>query len=352
MFWHVEGKKCCKECFAHETLRDFIANESEETGACQYCGALDAELIEVVSLSGSIENMMEMYSRSEFGGEPLIDLVQGDWEIFSEPLFNSDGAAQLLQDMLLASWDDDSGNPLPDGRESFSRNVGINLVENWDEFLYGERDAPDFSEIVLEDLAPYEATITEGTVLYRARIGWQDENENDERQPWRADAIGPNRKGPPARANFPGDVVLYCADSERTAVAEIRPALGHLVSVCQIKITHDFQILDLSQPANIPDPFTSDLLAYKLEMAGLIRTFAFTLSEPLERNDNPDDYFPSQRLAKFIRDNGFKGIRYPSALYENGTNLVVFDDSVYETGDSKLVKVENVSVKFTDWNWG
>jgi len=88
-------------------------------------------------------------------------------------------------------------------------------------------------------------------------------------------------------------------------------------------------------------------------MTHLVNSFAFTLSEPLERNDNPTDYLPSQKLSKFIRDHGFKGIRYPSALDSlKGTNLVIFDHSVYEIGDSKLVKIEDVSVKFDEWRWG
>ena len=146
---------------------------------------------------------------------------------------------------------------------------------------------------------------------------------------------------------------MYCADHERTAVAEVRPALGHLVSVCQIKVIRDFEILDLSQPAKMPNPFTSEYLAHELQMTGLVNTFAFALSEPLERNDKPEDYLPSQKLAKSVRDNDFKGIRYPSALDSfKGTNLVIFDHSVYEIGDSKLVKVTDVSVKFDDWESG
>ena len=88
-------------------------------------------------------------------------------------------------------------------------------------------------------------------------------------------------------------------------------------------------------------------------MMGLVNTFAFALSEPLERNDNPEDYVPSQKLAKFIRDNGFKGIRYPSALDSfKGTNLVIFEHSVYDIGASKLVKVTDATVTFHEWRWG
>jgi hypothetical protein len=102
----------------------------------------------------------------------------------------------------------------------------------------------------------------------------------------------------------------------------------------------------------MPNPFTSEYLAHELDIMGLVNTFAFALSEPLERTDNPEDYLPSQKLAKFIRDNEFKGIRYPSALDSfKGTNVVIFDHSLYEIGKSKIVKVTDVSVKFEDWQW-
>jgi hypothetical protein len=124
--------------------------------------------------------------------------------------------------------------------------------------------------------------------------------------------------------------------------------------VCVLKVTRDFEILDLSKPARAPNPFISEHLAHDLDMTGLVNSFAFILSEPLERNDDPfQDYLPSQKLSKFIRHNGLKGIRYPSALDSlKGTNLVIFDHSVYEIGDSKLVKIGDVSVKFDEWRWG
>ena len=161
---------------------------------------------------------MTMYSRSEFGGTSLIDCVQGDWQVFDESLFERDGASRLLEDILLGGWDDNSGEPLPDARESYERKTALNLTENWNEFLYEDKQQPDFSEIVLEDLSPYEVIVKQGTVLYRARIGWDGEDGDGKRQQWQGKDIGPNSEGPPARANSEGDVVLYCADHERTAL--------------------------------------------------------------------------------------------------------------------------------------
>jgi hypothetical protein len=341
------------DCFAHEWLREYISSEGSKLGTCQYCGKRRSKLIDVAKLAGPFESLMAMYSWSEFGDDSILDLVQGDWEVFNDSFYDRGGAFKLFEDLWLASWDDDSGQGMPDANASYARKTALNLVDNWEEFLNEDKEEPDFTDIVLEDIAPYEASVKEGAVFYRARVGWRGEDQEGRRQPWQGKDIGPNLEGLAGRANFQGDVMLYCADHERTAVAEIRPARGHLVSLCRLNVIHDFTILDLSQPAKIPNPFTSEYLVHELDMAGLVNKFAFTLSEPLERNDNPLDYLPSQKLSKFIRDNGFKGIRYPSALDSpNGTNLVIFDHSVYEIGDSKLVKVSEATVKFDEWRWG
>ena len=135
MLWHVEGKKCCINCFAHKWLRDYVSEATSEIGPCHYCGKRRSKLIEVAQLAGPFENLMTMYARSEFGGEFLIDLIQDNWKIFDESFFDQGGASKLLEDILLASWDDDSGEPLPDATESYERQRGLNLVENWEKFL-------------------------------------------------------------------------------------------------------------------------------------------------------------------------------------------------------------------------
>lgn len=41
----------------------------------------------------------------------------------------------------------------------------------------------------------------------------------------------PATKASAGRANRKGQVVLYCADQEETAIAEVRPARGNVVSL-------------------------------------------------------------------------------------------------------------------------
>lgn len=45
-------------------------------------------------------------------GTAIIDLVQEDWEVFSERLIETNGAGRLLEAIIHSGGDDDSGEPL------------------------------------------------------------------------------------------------------------------------------------------------------------------------------------------------------------------------------------------------
>ena len=52
------------------------------------------------------------------------------------------------------------------------------------------------------------------------------------------------------------------------------------------------------------------------------------MSRPLERDDDKTHYLPCQKLAEFIKQNRYDGIRYPSAVCPGGTNIVLFEPNV------------------------
>src|ERR1039458_5853066 len=80
----------------------------------------------------------------------------------------------------------------------------------------------------------------------------------------------------------------------------------------------------------------------------LLRAFAEEMSRPLERDDDPHHYLPSQRLADYIRNAHYDSIRYPSALSPEGTNVVFFDPGVVDVGQSKLVRIVETSLKYEE----
>jgi RES domain-containing protein len=312
------------------------------------------------------KNMLSFYRPAEGppleGGEPIIWLIQDDWDVFSERVFDADGvAARLLEAIMSSGWDDDSGEPPLGASDPYvARHRGWSydtLEENWLQFCEDVRVDPtrplrfrggDFDEFFIhEDLAGNRTVqVPRDTVLYRARLGFVHGDETD--APYAGEDIGapPPEKAGPGRVNPRGEVVLYCADQEETAVAEVRPARGEYVSVAELHATRDLQILDLATEPEYPNPFTSDTPSYWAEFAGLLAAFAEDLSKPLRSRDDPSDYIPSQKLAAAIRSAHVDGIRYPSAMAPDGTNLVLFDPSVARFGASRLVEIVETKVEY------
>lgn len=170
---------------------------------------------------------------------------------------------------------------------------------------------------------------------------------NKNRCPWSGAAIGAPPKCKPGRVNRKGQRVLYCADQEATAISEIRPWRGAYVSVCRAKTSKVLHIVDLSKPIAWPNPFLDHDLRYKLDVAGILKTFAEQLSHPLARDDDEKhDYVPCQYLSDRIRGARFDGIRYLSALGREGTNVALFEPTSAEILDSSLAVVTDLNVEY------
>lgn len=296
-------------------------------------------------------------------GTPIIDLVQQDWEVFSERLFESDNAGRLLEVIMHSCWDDDSGEPLLGASDHYvarHRHWSHDTLENiWQQFAdkvkldpscpLEFRDAQFDGSFLPEELKERRTVqASKGTIFYRARLGFERTSEGD--KPYTGSSIGappPERAGP-GRANVKGRVVLYCTDQEATAVAEVRPARGEYVSVAEARVARNLEIFDLVTEPDWPNPFTDDAVNYWAEFAGLLAAFAEQLSKPLRSRDDPTDYIPSQKLAEFIETAEVDGIRYPSAMATGGTNVVLFDPSVVHISTSRLVEIDESKVDYRD----
>lgn len=286
-------------------------------------------------------------------GETLLSLVQGHWAVFDDSL-DEDQQASLLEEIANADWDDDDGMPMVDAQGLYMTNASDLFRQTqgdvWDEFCDAVRTDPDvpipFDDFIAEELAESEESLQAGTKSYRCRLGFH--LEDYEKSPWNGVDIGP----PPAnsalagRANADGQVVLYVADDEKTAVSEVRPALGLYVSVAELKLKRDCRILDLTKELPELNPFERDNLGWFLGIRDLLTRLGDEMARPLERNDDKTLYMPCQRLADYIRQNAYDGIRYPSALNPGGTNVVFFDPAVAEVIESNLVKVTVVNFDY------
>lgn len=356
---------CCPSCFQDPTVIEFIVSNSEATGVCDVCAAGDQPLILSTSLADLFEPLLLNYSYlgpdtlhdyedPADVGEFLIDLVQ-EWDIFTDELFCSGAAGDLLEEIATANWDDDSGEPpfaqyvLYTERPSKWHST---MASDWDDFSYQVKSNPRASvplpEVFNEDVWRFSGVVPIDSVLYRARLGYTEERA-EEKLPFPEMGAPPPEEARAGRANSEGESVLYCAETERTAIAEVRPAAGLVISVCSPCPRRDLRVLDLVSTHTI-NPFACEPgeLRYWSELLKLLYAFGGQLSTPLERVDRVIDYRPSQKLASRLHEAHFDGIRYPSAMDVGGVNLVFFDPLVCEILEPKLVKIEKTSVQFSD----
>jgi RES domain-containing protein len=349
---------CCPNCFSHQFIKQKIAELSNQTGQCPLCEAENVPLIEAAELGGYFNNLLSMYVVADDfeSGESLISLIQWHWQVFDDDVLDEDVQADLLEDIANSDWDDDDGEGPLDAHELYQPlggNFHTTHRDRWEEFCGNVRDNPDeglpFEEFLAEDFAQLSVTLPVGTRLHRARPGFKP-GEYGERQPYERDEIGapPTEKAKAGRINNEGQRVLYCADQEATAVAEVRPARGFYVSVTSVTLNRETRVLDLAQGTDEINPFITDSLRWDVEIQSLLEAFADEMSRPLERDDDPAHYRPCQRLADYIREARYDGIRYPSALHPKGTNVVFFDPSIADIGESKLVKITETDLKYED----
>ena len=255
---------CCTSCFAHPWPKELIRSESTESGQCDYCGSRGRRLLPIRRLADAFENLTGMYGDSA-DGVSLIDAVQDEWLVFSDKLHGSGQSRQLLEDILNSNWDDD-GEPPVEAWDLVRKRAVLEDMETWEQFCFDVREDPNaepaFGEVFEEDLRNVAEMFPAGSVLARARPGWAS-GPGGHREPFRGAEIGappPDRAGP-ARANRTGRAVLYSAEEERTAIAEVRPARGYWVTTCRIRLRREARILDLIDGIPIPNPFTNESLA-------------------------------------------------------------------------------------------
>jgi len=309
-------------------------------------------------LESGVNDMLFKESNPLDHGSPLVDLIQEDWDVLSEAVIGNDRASALIEDILNSDWDDDSGESPVDAYDLWTRNDSLwheSLSDKWADFrarVLAHPDLePDFHELIGEDIGCTEVRIPSESTFFRARIGFATDQDG-RRIAYSGSQIGapPAEKCRSSRAAPEGKRVLYCSNNQRTAIAEIRPQRGLLVSVGTLRATKEIRLLDLCTHRPPVNPFAEGSLRYELELRDVLRDFGQELATPLRRTDNPADYLPSQKVSAFIERAGYDGIIYGSAMAPSGRNIVLFDPDAATPTESKLVEVKQSSIRYEDYD--
>lgn len=328
--------KCCSNCFNDKLIHSIVEKDYEEIGNCSFCLKENIKLVNPEKFTDLFETLLSLYRESDSDKAlPIYKLIQKDWSIFS--------SIEISEQLMPKLIDYTNGKKY--------EHIGINegFVKNiWDEFRdeikHNNRFFPKSENLDIQELKAWlqELEITKyPKVLYRARISIDKklvEIKDMGKPPLSIATAG--------RANPYGISYLYMATNKKTAIAEIRPHKGDVVSIVKIRISTRLRLADLRNPKNYLSPFvrpessTDELFKY----IELLKKLGEELTKPILPREANLEYLSSQYLAELIKDANFDGIIYKSSV-GNGDNIALFSDKNVEFQEVELYEVENLTFK-------
>lgn len=338
----ANGKDCCAKCFGDRGMqKQVIPTFSRLTGTCSYCNTENIELVSPSDLRDHFELLASIYVEDD-EGESLVYWFKEDWGIFSHPKMDQANSSMLLADIL------DDGDIV---RKNFSPSelCVSDRLDLWgsfkEELMYENRFFPKnkideelFSKLLVNLVAdPNDVS----GAWYRARVQRGEAAYTLEEM-----GAPPKEKASQGRANPSGIPYLYLASTANTAVSEIRPHTGEMVSVADMTVPHTLEVIDLRDPRSTISPF---ILSDEKEIASLRGDIEFLvhlgneLTRPILPHVMAIDYLPSQYLCEFIKKNSYHGVLYKSSV-SDGFNLALFDPNQATIGHIEQKKVSRVSV--------
>ena len=212
-----------------------------------------------------------------------------------------------------------------------------------------------FLRQVLQTLKSRVKELPKNTLLWRAQLGhaWRPHHQDDQYVDGVPAPHCPKRMKPvegratEGRANPKGIPVLYLATRQETAMSEVQPRLGSLVSCAQFMTTRPLRVVDFSvyqgrgSVLHFDEPDDSE--KEKEVWTQIDQAF----SKPTTPNDGTADYVPTQVIAELCRTDGCDGIAYKSAFDNDGYNIALFNLADAELIACTLHEVEWLKFSFS-----
>ena len=204
----------------------------------------------------------------------------------------------------------------------------------------------EFLDAVLVTSKNREKSLCKDQELWRAQLGSAKSAvgtylpEVPENVPYPPERMKPLvNRAKEGRANPKGIPYLYLSTKTQTAIQEIQPWVGSLITVAQVQIVKALKLVDCSRNIHRPDGTGPDNLwphgvdSKNWENGTLsnrkLEEYVWSwidgaFSTPVDPSDDKAGYVPTQILAELFRANDYDGIIYNS-LFAEGKNLVLFD---------------------------
>jgi hypothetical protein len=218
-----------------------------------------------------------------------------------------------------------------------------------------DKEVGEFLETLLETSIGREKIVSKGAFLWRAQVGhgWEPLYQDKVHIGDIPSSFHPKRMKPPqnrgreGRANPKGIPYLYCANRKETALSEMRPWIGALISLWQFEIQQEVTIIDFSTKERYRPVYELALkkLGPQERNKAVWIEIDKAFSEPVIQNDEVANYVPTQIIAEFYKNRGFDGIAYRSA-FGGGYNIMLFDLKSAEPVRGSLYEVNDITFNF------
>jgi len=212
----------------------------------------------------------------------------------------------------------------------------------------------EFLETVLATSHDKQEVLPAGSPVFRAQLGhdWAQQTLDDKGTtedfpcPFPPERMKPlPDRAVEGRANPKGIPCLYVATHEKTAVAEVRPWIGALVSVAQLKTTRELRVVNCTTDDHRGMLYFKEP-APEERQRSVWQDIDRAFSEPVSPADDVARYAPTQVLAEMFRQHDLDGIGYRSALGP-GHNIAFFDLSAADVVNCSLVEITHLTIEYS-----
>jgi hypothetical protein len=210
---------------------------------------------------------------------------------------------------------------------------------------YFNKKAEKFFEILLDEAIQAQTKtlfgnlpaavkiISAGRTLYRARKSDSSVEKDIHNDAIKALGAPPKKFAAHNRMNPAGISLFYGAESEVTAIAEIRPSIGDKVAVGKFKTTRELKFFDFRGFNNFPlrkkVSHWYDFYKDRIESRRFLSHLHKSISQPVLNGDN--GYIITQAFTEYLlnhQEQRFDGLIFNSVQDNSGVNYVVFPEKL------------------------
>lgn len=225
------------------------------------------------------------------------------------------------------------------------------VARNWRYVRSSE--AQQFLAAVAAGCHGRSAEIKEGRRFYRAQVAHHDVLDADVGEELPGPAL-PQRMFPfrdratEGRVNPKGIPCLYMASDKHTAMAEVRPWIGSLVSLGQLQTRRPLRIVDCTKGAERHPIYIDGEPSAEKRTEAVWSHIARAFREPVTRDDDVASYTATQIIAEVFRNEGFDGLAYRSAFGTDQFSIALFDLDAAELTMCSLHEIRDVELKHAE----